>query len=106
MNQAILSMLHKIDASNQALTKRMDELECQNTISSTPVASPTSQNPGASHIMSICQDKITTSVAQASAGTSLAVPATCPSVMSNIPVAASSSTQDMPSGARDLGQVA
>ena len=100
MNQAILSMLHKIDASNQALTT------CQNTISSTPVASPMSQHPGASHITSIRQDKVNMSVAQASAGTSQAIPVTCPSVMSSIPVAVSLSAQGMPRGARDLSQVA
>ena len=106
MNQAILSMLHKIDASNQALTKRMDDLERQNTISSTPVASPTSQYPGASHITNIRQDKVNMSVAQASAGTSQAISVTCPSVMNSIPVAISSSARGMPSGARELSQVA
>ena len=69
MNQAILSMLHKIDASNQEFTKRMDELEGQDTISSTLVVSPTSQHPGASHITGIQQNKVNMSVAQASAVT-------------------------------------
>ena len=46
------------------------------------------------------------SVAQASAGTSQTIPVTCPSFMSNIPVAASLSAQGIPRGARDLGQVA
>ena len=43
-NQAILKMLHKIDASNQALSKRMDNLEWQGSVSSTPMVSPTSQH--------------------------------------------------------------
>ena len=80
MNKAILTMLHKIDASNQALTKRMDQLERQNTLSSTPVVSPTSQHPGASHIAGIRQDKVNMSVAQASAVRSQDIPVTCPSV--------------------------
>ena len=106
MNQAILSMLTKTDASNQTLTKRIDDLERQNTISSTPVASPTSQYPGASHITNIRQDKVNMSVTQASAGTSQAILVTCPSVMSSISVAVSLSGRGMPRGARDLSQVA
>ena len=72
VNQAILSMLHKIDASNQALTRRMDDLERHNTISSTPAASPTSQYHGASHIAGIRQDTVNRPITQASAGTSQA----------------------------------
>ena len=106
MNQAILSMLHKTDTSNQALTKRMDELERQNTNSSAPVVSPTSQHPLDSHITGIRQDKVNScSVVQASAVTNQAVPVACPSVMNNMPTVASSSAQGMPGDARNLGQV-
>ena len=44
-NQAILAMLQKLDESNQALGKRMEVLERQGAVSSTPLASPTSQLP-------------------------------------------------------------
>ena len=34
-------MLNKLDASNQELTRRMDRFECNGSISSTPLTSPT-----------------------------------------------------------------
>ena len=102
-NQAILSMLQKINASNQALTKRMDELERQNTIRSTPVASPTRPDPLISHFTSTHQGQAATSVTQASAGISQAIPLTHRNAVHNIPVAASaSSTQSV---VREPGQV-
>ena len=39
--QAILDMLNKLDASNQELTRRMDRFECNGSVSSTPLTSPT-----------------------------------------------------------------
>ena len=41
-------MLNKLDASNQDMSKRMDRFECNGSISSTPLTSPTI--PPASHI--------------------------------------------------------
>ena len=51
-NQAILAMLQKLDASNQVLTRRIDDMERQGAISSTPLASPTSQRQGDAHTVS------------------------------------------------------
>ena len=106
VNQAILSMLHKIDASNQALTRRMDDLERHNTISSTPAVSPTSQYHRASHIAGIRQDTVNRPLTQASAGTSQAILGTCPSVMNSVPVAVNASAQGMPNGAKEMSQIA
>ena len=106
LNQAILTMLHKIVASNQALTKRMDELERQNTISSTPVVSPTSQHLGASNLAGIRQEKVNMSSTQSSAGTSQAIPVMCHSVMNNMPTVASSSAQVMPGDVGNSGPIA
>ena len=106
VNQAILSMLHKIDASNQALTRRMDDLEHHNTISSKPTTSPTSQHHGASHIAGIRQDTINRPLTQASAGTSQAILGTCPSVMNSGPVAVNASAQGRSGGAKEMNQIA
>ena len=104
-NQAILSMLQKIDDSNQALTKHMDELERQNAISSTPVASPTRPDPRASHFTSVHQGQVTTSGTQANAAISQAIPVTHRSTVHNNPIAVHASAQgvirESGQGARD-----
>ena len=42
--QAISTMLNQIDASNKELSRWMDQLECNGSISSTPLTSPTAQH--------------------------------------------------------------
>ena len=42
--QTILTMLHQIDASNKELSRRMDHLERNGSMSSTPLTSPTVQH--------------------------------------------------------------
>ena len=82
--QAILEMLHKLDASNQALTKRMDSLERQGSVSSTPVGSPTSHRPGVEHVTNFQQGRGITSTGQPgpfNAKTTPAVPLTIPESM-------------------------
>ena len=102
-NQAILSMLQKIDASNQALTKRIDALERQNTISSTPVASPTCPDPRVSQFTSIHQGQMAKTVTKAGVGISQAIPVTHHNAVNNIPIAANASAQSV---SRESGQVA
>ena len=79
-NQAILEMLHKIDASNQALCKRMDNLERQGSVSSTPMVSPTSQHQIASDIFptDVQQGRGHGNVTQASTFTTQSVPSMRP----------------------------
>ena len=79
--QAILEMLHKLDALNQALTKRMDNFDRQGSVSSTPLGSPTSQCPGGEHLANIQQGRGNISTSQPGA-----FPAqTIPVVRSSIP---------------------
>ena len=72
--QAILEMLHKLDASNQALTKRMDSFEPQNSISSTPLGSSTAQRPGVVHPVHIQQGRVDLSTNQAGTVTTQVIP--------------------------------
>ena len=72
--QAIMQMLHKLDTSNQALTKRMDSSERQNSISSTPLSSSTAQHPGAIHPVHAQQGRIDLSTNQAGTITTQAIP--------------------------------
>ena len=65
-NQSILAMLQKLDASNQVLTRRIDGMERQRAVSSTPLASPTSQRQGDTHTVSQQQGRSVTSATQAS----------------------------------------
>ena len=66
INQAILAMLQKLDASNQALAERMDVFDCQAAVSSTPLSSPTSQPPGGANTMPQLQGRAAASATQAS----------------------------------------
>ena len=104
-NQAILEMLHKIDASNQALSKRMDNLERQGSVSSTPMVSPTSQHQIAGFPADIQQRRGHGTVTQASTFTTQSVPSMRPGLagtqMTNAPLA-----QPIPSSARVQTQVA
>ena len=50
--QVILEMLNKLDASNQELSKRMDRFERNDSISSTPLTSPTIPPANHSHRIS------------------------------------------------------
>ena len=72
--QAIMQVLHKLDASNQAFTKRMDSFERQNSISSTPLSSPTAQHPGAIHPAHAQQGRIDLSTNQVGTITTQAIP--------------------------------
>ena len=65
-SQAILAMLQKLDASNQALSKRMDLFERQAAVSSTPLSSPTSQQSGTVNTVSQLQGRAAASATQAS----------------------------------------
>ena len=56
--QAILEMLNKLDASNQELSKRMDRFECNGSISSTPLTSPTIPPASHSHRIPVQQPAI------------------------------------------------
>ena len=44
IGQTILTMLHQIDASNKELSRHMDHLECNGSMSSTPLTSFTVQH--------------------------------------------------------------
>ena len=84
--QAILQMLHKLDASNQALTKRMDSLERQNSVSSTPIGSPTAQRLGAAPVAHTQQPRVDFSTNHAGTVTSQAMTTMLPSTSDRMSV--------------------
>ena len=53
--QVILNMLNKLDVSNQELTRRMDRFECNGSVSSTPLTSPTIPRVNHAHARGIQQ---------------------------------------------------
>ena len=79
-------MLHKLDASNQALTKRMDSLERQNSVSSTPIGSPTAQRLGAAPVAHTQQPRVDFSTNHAGTVTSQAMTTMLPSTSDRMSV--------------------
>ena len=53
--QVILDMSNKLDASNQELARRMDRFECNDSVSSTPLISPTIPPANPTHASSTQQ---------------------------------------------------
>ena len=94
--QAILGMLHKLDASNQALTKRMDSLERQNSISSTPLGSPTAQHLGAAPVAHTQQPRVDFSTNHAGTVTSQAMTSILPSISDRMSMPPVSHAQPVP----------
>ena len=84
-NQAILTMLQKLDASNQVLSKRMDDLERQGAVSSTPMALPTSQRPEGLHAVLHQQGRVSGSATQASSVITQGVPVVNSGMAGNAP---------------------
>ena len=84
--QAILEMLHKLDASNQALTKRMDSFERQNSISSTPLSSPTAQRPRVVHPAHTQQGRVDLSTNQAGTVTTQSIPVVRAGIPDHMPM--------------------
>ena len=66
--QVIIEMLQKLDASNQALAKRIDHIERQGSFSSTPMTSPTSQHPLATRLIDIDRTQANASTTQLPTG--------------------------------------
>ena len=97
--QAILQMLHKLDASNQSLTKRMDSLERQNSISSTPIGSPTAQRLGAAPIAHTQQPRVEFATNQAGTVTPRVVSSRLPSTSDRMSVPSVSYVQPAHGGA-------
>ena len=97
--QAILQMLHKLDASNQSLTKRMDSLERQNSISSTPIGSPTAQRLGAAPVAHTQQPRVEFATNQAGTVTPQVVTSRLPSTSDRMSVPSVSYAQPAHGGA-------
>ena len=97
--QAILQMLHKLDASNQSLTKRMDSLERQNSISSTPIGSPTAQRLGAAPVAHTQQPRVEFATNQAGTVTPRVVSSRLPSTSDRMSVPSVSYVQPAHGGA-------
>ena len=97
--QAILQMLHKLDASNQSLTKRMDSLERQNSISSTPIGSPTAQRLGAAPVAHTQQPRVEFATNQAGTVTPRVVTSRLPSTSDRMSVPSVSYAQPAHGGA-------
>ena len=97
--QAILQMLHKLDASNQSLTKRMDSLERQNSISSTPIGSPTAQRLGAAPVAHTQQPRVEFATNQAGTVTPRVVTSRLPSTSDRMSVPSVSYVQPAHRGA-------
>ena len=66
--QVIIEMLQELDASNQALAKRIDHIEHQGSFSSTPMTSPTSQHPLAARHINIDRTQANASTTQLPTG--------------------------------------
>ena len=66
--QVIIEMLQKLDASNQALAKRIDHIERQGSFSSTSMTSPTSQHPLAARHIDIDRTQANASTTQLPTG--------------------------------------
>ena len=105
-NQAILAMLQKLNASNQALTKRMDDLERQGAVSSTPLVSPTSQRPGVTHTVLHQQGKVKASATQASSAITQAAPVVNSGIAGGAPMISTEVSQGMIRGSGILGNEA
>ena len=99
-------MLHKLDASNQALTKRIDSFERQSSISSTPLGSPTSQRLGMVHPVNVQQGRASLCTNQAGTFTTQAIPAAQSGITDNMPMTYVPCAQAGPGGARVQTQFA
>ena len=97
-NQAILAMLQKLDASNQVLTKRMDDFERQGAVNSTPLASPTSQQQGDAHTVSQQQGRAVASATQASSVVNQGLPINKSGNAGGVPMVQAEAFQNIPRG--------
>ena len=66
--QMIIEMLQKLDASNQALTKKIDHIEHQGSFSSTLMTSLTSQHPLVARPMDINRTQTNAPTTQVASG--------------------------------------